>query len=181
MTPPPAVVVVTGSECTGKTTLAAWIAAGWAAPLSPEYARRYVDQKGAPLTADDVGPIARGQVAGEEAAIRLARGLLVKDTDLLSTVVYSRHYYGQCTAWIERAARERLGDLYLLLHPDVPWLADGLQRDRPTERALLHGLFRDTLAEFGAVVVDIEGEWNARYGRADEAVRHATGRIRPWP
>ena len=71
--------------------------------------------------------------------------VVVKDTDLVSTVVYASHYYGSCPAWIERAARERLGDLYLLLHPDVPWVADGLQRDRPADRARLHQLFRERL------------------------------------
>mgnify|MGYP000592549471 CR=1 FL=1 len=29
--------------------------------------------------------------------------LLVLDTDLVSTVVYARHYYGHCPAWIEEA------------------------------------------------------------------------------
>ena len=52
------------------------------------------------------------------------------DQDLLSTVVYARHYYGDCPPWIERLAVERLGDLYLLCPPDVPWSADR-RRDRP--------------------------------------------------
>ncbi|MEW5981590.1 MAG: AAA family ATPase [Acidobacteriota bacterium] len=167
----PLTIVVTGTECTGKTTLAAWLAATLGAPLSAEYARKYVDQKRAPLTAADVEPIARGQMAGEDAALRSAVSVVVKDTDLLSTVVYARHYYGCCPAWIEQAAANRLGDLYLLLHPDVPWVADGLQRDRPAQRDLLHGLFRATLAVNGARVVDIQGEWAARYARAEGAIR----------
>lgn len=171
MSPKPIAVVVTGSECTGKTTLAAWLAQAFGATLSTEYVRQYVDEKRAPLTAADVEPIARGQVAGEDTAIRSSRGVVVKDTDLLSTVVYSHHYYGHCPAWIEQAALERRGDLYLLLHPDVPWIADGLNRDRPTERAVLHELFRAALANAGAAVVDIEGTWEARYVRAADAVR----------
>ena len=35
-------VVVTGSECTGKTTLAADLAARLSVPWVPEYARQYV-------------------------------------------------------------------------------------------------------------------------------------------
>ena len=90
--------------------------------------------------ADRRGPAARWSVRpSHDAAARQAR-LVVRDTDLVSTTVYARHYYGSCPAWIEAAARRRAGDLYLLLCPDVPWVPDGLQRDRPgdAERAAMH-------------------------------------------
>jgi NadR type nicotinamide-nucleotide adenylyltransferase len=158
----PLIVVVTGSECTGKTTLALDLADRFGAPCSPEFAREYLERKASSLVAGDVEPIARGQIAVEDAALASAAGVAVKDTDLVSTVVYAHYYYGGCTEWIERAAKQRLGDLYLLLHPDVPWVADGLQRDRPAARALLHDLFRERLFAFGARVVDITGDWSAR-------------------
>jgi NadR type nicotinamide-nucleotide adenylyltransferase len=167
----PIVVVVIGSECTGKTTLAADLAEHAGAPWSPEFAREYLDRKAGPLDASDVEPIARGQVGVENAVMAMDGPLVIKDTDLVSTVVYARHYYGACPAWIERAAEERLGDCYLLLHPDVPWIADGLQRDRPSERALLHGLFAQQLRRFGARVVDIAGDWPARRALAVASLR----------
>jgi NadR type nicotinamide-nucleotide adenylyltransferase len=170
MTARPFIVVLTGSECTGKSTLAAELAHAFDATLSPEFAREYVAGKDAVLDAGDVEPIARGQVAGEDAAVSRAGAVVVKDTDLVSTVVYARHYYGQCPAWIETAAATRRGDLYLLLHPDVPWVADGPFRDRPDSRELLHGLFRSELSSIGAPVVDITGTWDARLARALSAV-----------
>jgi NadR type nicotinamide-nucleotide adenylyltransferase len=176
----PFVVVVTGSECTGKTTLAQEIARQFEAPWSPEFVRTYLERKGAELDATDVDPIAIGQMAVENAAASDAADLLVKDTDLVSTAVYARHYYGACPAWIADAARERRGDLYLLLHPDVPWVADGLQRDRPVERDLLHGLFRSALAGIGARVIDITGTWEERRDRAFAAIRAAI-RAAPGP
>ena len=84
--------------------------------------------------------------------------------------MYSHHYYGGCPAWVEQDARARLGDLYLLLHPDVPWVADGMQRDRPHERAMLHALFRARLESFGAAIVDITGSWDERRARAAAAI-----------
>ena len=167
----PCVVVVTGSECTGKTTLALELAARFGAPCSPEFAREYLDRKAAPLVDGDVVPIAQGQVAGEDAALARASAVVIKDTDLVSTVVYAHHYYGACPAWVERRAESRLGDLYLLLHSDVPWVEDGLQRDRPSDRDLLHGLFRRRLQDLGADVVDITGTWSARRRLAFDAVR----------
>ena len=92
----------------------------------PEFARVYVDEKtattGLPVDETDVEPIARGQIAAEDRGAAEARGLLVLDTDLVSTTVYARHYYGSCPAWIEQAARDRRADLYLLCDIDVPWI-----------------------------------------------------------
>jgi NadR type nicotinamide-nucleotide adenylyltransferase len=175
----PFVVVITGSECTGKTTLAAELAAELDASRSPEFARFYVDAKHAPLDATDVEPIAAGQLrleraADHDSASRQSR-LVVRDTDLVSTTVYACHYYGSCPDWIEAAARRRAGDLYLLLCPDVPWVADGLQRDRAgdAERAEMHARFRDALAAFGARVVEIRGSWSERRREAFAAVAAA--------
>ena len=171
MSEAPVVVVVTGSECTGKTTLAGELAEHFRAPGSPEFARAYLDRKAAPLDATDVEAIARGQIRVEDEAAAAASRLVVKDTDLVSTVVYGRHYYGVCPAWIEQAARERAGHLYLLLHPDVPWSPDGLQRDRPAQRAHLHDLFRRELDSLGVKVVDIRGTWEERRRAAVVAVQ----------
>lgn len=172
-------VVVTGSECTGKTTLARELADWLGAPLSGEFARRYVDEKRAPLDVTDVEPIARGQLASEDEAAERAAGVVVLDTDLVSTVVYSRHYYGACPAWVEAAARARLAGLYLLMHPDVPWVADGLYRDRPHHRGELHEEFRLVLESLGAHVVHVAGTWEARRERARSAILAALQAARP--
>jgi NadR type nicotinamide-nucleotide adenylyltransferase len=166
-------LVVTGSECTGKTTLARELARWLGAPCSEEYARLYVGDKRTPLDAGDVEPIARGQIAAEDAAIARAGAVVVLDTDLVSTVVYSRHYYGACPAWVEEAARARLGNLYLLLHPDVPWVADGLFRDRPHLREQVHEEFLAALEAMGARVVQVSGDWDARRTASRAAIRSA--------
>ena len=88
----------------------------------PEFAREYALRVARELTVDDVEPIARGQIALEDAAGEtpaLQGSLLILDTDLISTVVYARHYYGQCPEWIESAAATRKADLYLLTDIDV--------------------------------------------------------------
>lgn len=167
-------VVVTGSECTGKTTLARALAAHYGTTWSPEYARTFVEKKGAPPVAADVDTIARGQMHGEDrAATRAAAdggGLVVLDTDLFSTLVYARHYYGSVPVWIEDAARERRGALYLLADIDVPWEADGLQRDRPGERELLQALFRSTLSAHGLPLIELRGPADRRLVEAIAAV-----------
>jgi NadR type nicotinamide-nucleotide adenylyltransferase len=158
-------VVLTGSESVGKTTLATELAARYGVPLVPEFVRDYATAKGAPLDFTDHGPIAWGQVALEDTAIAAARaaghGLIVHDTDLVSTVAYCHHYFGRCPAFLEELALARRADLYLLLDIDVPWVADGV-RDRGDRRAEVHRLFGDTLSRLGARVTLIQGPWDER-------------------
>jgi NadR type nicotinamide-nucleotide adenylyltransferase len=162
-------VVVTGSECTGKTTLARDLAAHYDTVWVPEYIRGYLDAKGAPLVHADVERVARGQIEAESAARTRARGLLVQDTDVLSTVVYSRHYYGDCPGWVEEALLGAVPDLYLLLHPDVPWVPDP-QRDRGHRREEMHALFRGAILGRGFPFVDVAGGWPERRARAVAAI-----------
>jgi NadR type nicotinamide-nucleotide adenylyltransferase len=159
-------VCLIGPECTGKTTLAERLAAHFNAPWVPEFAREYAQRVARPLTADDVEPIARGQMAIEDAF----PGFAILDTDLISTVVYSRHYYGQCPSWIESAARTRKADLYLLTAIDVPFLADDL-RDSAAPSEILYNEFAATLAEYEANVVSITGTWEERFAAAIQAAR----------
>ena len=167
-------VVVTGSECTGKTRLVEHLARRFGCPWAPEHARAYADRKGAPLGPEDVEPIARGQVEGEDRATAQAAELVLLDTDLVSTFLYARHYYGECPPWIEAAARQRRADLYLLLHPDIPWLPDGV-RDRGDRRGEMHALFESVLAELGCRVVHVRGEWDERRATAERAVNEMSG------
>lgn len=166
-------VCVTGPESTGKSTLAARLAEAWATVAVPEASRLYAERVGRPLRERDVGPIAREhlRLANEGATEAMARGarLLVLDTDLVSTVVYARHYYRTVPAWVLRAERVRRADLYLLCDVDVPWVHDGV-RDRPAGRRAMFAAFQDALARRHAPVAVIRGDWEERWRRAGEAV-----------
>lgn len=154
-------IVLTGPEATGKTTLAKALARHFRSPWQPEMARAYADEVHRELNFTDAELIAGRAIAAEDAAVANAPPLLVLDTDLISTVVYVRHYYGPCPAWIESAARERRGDLYLLCAADLPWTPDGV-RDRPEQREELFALFEAAMHEFDCTVVDVSGTGVAR-------------------
>jgi NadR type nicotinamide-nucleotide adenylyltransferase len=170
----PARAVLIGPECTGKTWLAGELSARYRVPWAPEHAREYVERHGSSLEYADVEPIGRGQQAGEDAAIAraVAAGapLVVLDTDLVSTMVYSRHYYGDCPRWIEEEAARRRADLYLLHHADVAWVADGHQREQPGRRHELFARFQASLGALGARVADVAGAWDERRDRAVAAL-----------
>lgn len=162
-------VVLTGSESTGKTTLAERLAAYYSIEFVPEFVRRFVAEKGASPSFEDHGPITRGQMALEDEYRRRANTLLVQDTDLLSTVVYCSHYFGRCPDWIEATARERRPDLYLLCEIDLPWLPDGV-RDRGEQREEMQQLFRDAVASSGVPFATITGVGDERLQRALDVI-----------
>jgi len=175
-------VVFTGSESTGKSTLAAEVARHYGVELVPEFVRTFAEQKRTPIEFSDHGPIARGQMALEDEYIARALppppalparpalpALLIQDTDLLSTVVYCRHYFGRCPAWIEEAAATRCPDLYLLCDIDVPWVADGV-RDRGHMRDEMQTLFEEAVKASGAAYVTLSGPVEDRLRQAIRSI-----------
>jgi nicotinamide riboside kinase len=116
------------------------------------------------LTAADVEWIARGQMANEDAARDAERVIL--DTDLISTVVYARYYYGTCPPWIEDEARRRRADLYLLMDTDIEWIPDAARDAGGDAREDLFDAFRAALDEFETDWVIVSGDWELRSNQA---------------
>jgi NadR type nicotinamide-nucleotide adenylyltransferase len=165
-------VVVTGPESTGKTTLARRLAEALGTTWVPEFARGHLDARYAgrpvpspPCEPEDLPDIARGQIESEQEAARRAHRVLVCDTDLYSTVLYAREYFGGCPDWIQEAASTRRYDLHLLLDVDVPWVADP-QRDRPHLRKEMLARLRRSLETDGRPYVRVSGSWDARFEQA---------------
>jgi nicotinamide riboside kinase len=168
---------LTGAECTGKSTLALFLGERYGGIVIPEYSRTYAEQVTRELTYDDVEPIARGflQRAADVSPLQAsarddpADALRIFDTDLVSTIVYSRHHYGDVPEWIVAEAKRNLADLYLQLDIDVPWIADGV-RDAGARREQLHEEFTATLSDLGANVLAISGDWDVRQQKAIAAI-----------
>jgi len=162
-------VVLTGSESTGKSTLAWRLAKHYDADYIPEFVRGYAEKKGGVLSFADHGPIARGQMAIEDEHVASGKALLIQDTDLLSTVLYCDHYFGQCPRWIVDAANERKPNLYLLCDIDIPWIADGV-RDRGHLREEMQQLFRNAVLRSNVPYALITGQGEERVTRSIEAI-----------
>lgn len=162
-------ICLTGPESTGKTELAEILRVRFGLPVVPEFAREYALQNPRELTADDVESIARGEIALLDAAEAAGAPAIILDTDLLSTVAYSRHYYGSCPEWIEEEARRRRAEQYFLLDVDMPWVEDDV-RDNCQDRVAVFETFRKVLLEFGAPFEVVGGAWPARCRRVERAV-----------
>ncbi len=161
-------VCLIGPESTGKTELARTLARHFGVEWVPEYAREYAEARGNRLSDADVEAIARGQMALLDGAGRIL------DTDLISTVVYSRHYYGGCPEWIVEEARRRRAGLYLLMDTDVPWTSDAARDSGGEEREDLFDAFRCALDELDCRWVIVSGDWEERFRSAVEAISQSS-------
>lgn len=160
-------VVLFGPESTGKTTLAQQLAEHYKTVWVPEYAREYLqekwDREQKPCEPHDLLPIAEGQMRLENKLAKVATRLLVCDTDLLETKVYSEAYYlGYCPPEIEEYALKNQYDLYLLTDIDIPWHADDL-RDKPRERDRMFRYFKGTLEKYNRNFITLKGSKTARF------------------
>jgi NadR type nicotinamide-nucleotide adenylyltransferase len=158
-------IVFTGSESTGKSTLATAVAQHYGVDVVPEFVRAFAEQRGGTIEFSDHGAIARGQMALEDEHLARDPRLVIQDTDLLSTVVYCRHYFGRCPEWIEEAAHARRPDLYLLCDIDSPWVADRV-RDRGHMREEMQKLFEQAVKKNGTRNVALSGTIEERFKTA---------------
>jgi nicotinamide riboside kinase len=95
--------------------------------------------------------------------------VLVCDTDLLETKVYSEAYYaGNCHPLLDKYAIENTYQLYLLTYIDTPWEADDL-RDKPKERLEMFLAFEKVLKENNRPYILLKGN---KKERLEEAVKH---------
>jgi NadR type nicotinamide-nucleotide adenylyltransferase len=142
-------IVLFGPESTGKTTLSQQLARYYNSVWVPEYAREYLQNKWnnerKTCEPKDLLPIAEGQIKLENKLAKKTDTVLICDTDLLETKIYSEAYYlGTCDPILEKYALENTYDLYFLTYIDTPWDADDL-RDKPDDREAMFNAFEKGL------------------------------------
>ncbi len=162
-------VCVFGPESTGKTTLARDLAAHYGTVAVPEYARTLFELSGGELTEANLLQVARGQLASEAALARKANKVLLCDTDVLTTTIWSQVLFGRCDPALLELVSQNPYDLTLLLDVDVPWVADPV-RYLPDQRHSFFEHCREALEQQGRHYVIVRGSWEQRLSLAVEAV-----------
>ena len=167
-------VVLFGPESSGKTSLSEHLARYYNTVWVPEFARDYLQQKWnnkrKTCEKEDFIPIAIGQMALENKLAEKADKILICDTDLLETKVYSEEFYdGFVDEILERAAIENSYDLYLLTYIDTPWEKDDL-RDRPEQRLEMFSAFENALIQHKRPYILLIGSKEARLKIATKAI-----------
>lgn len=151
------VIAVVGAESTGKSTLVQQLAEalradGLVVAQRDEYLRSFCDQHGRTPRQDEQAHIAAEQtrrIAAARDARLLPVDVVVADTTALMTAVYSDYIFGDPTLYPQALADHRQADLTLLMALDLPWIADGLQRDGPQVQQPVDQMLRRALLGAG--------------------------------
>jgi HTH-type transcriptional repressor of NAD biosynthesis genes len=159
-------VVLFGPESSGKTTLSKLLARHYNTVWVPEYARDYLQNKWnnerKTCEISDMLPIAEGQMKSENDLALKADKVLICDTDLLETKVYSEEFYGGFVhPDLEKAALQNTYDLYFLTYIDAPWKKDDL-RDQPEQRQEMFNAFENALKKYNRRYVLLKGDKKER-------------------
>ena len=169
-------IVLFGPESTGKTTLSRQLSRYYNTVWVPEYAREYLQNKWnnerKTCENSDLIPIAIGQMALENTLAPKANKILICDTDLLETKVYSQEFYGGFVApLLNKMATENTYDLYFLTYIDIPWEADDL-RDQSGARETMFKAFEQALIENNRPYILLKGDKKTRLKTATNAINN---------
>ena len=149
-----------GAESTGKSVLAAKLAAELGIPCVPEFGRTYAETHGTDFTMADLLAIAEGQDAAMRAAAVSGPEVLLLDTDPLMTAAWAQMLFGTVPDVL--LAYDK-AEHYLLFAADTPWVADGTRLFGTAEaRARFAAVAEAMLVRAGVPLIRIGGDWAAR-------------------
>jgi nicotinamide riboside kinase len=170
-------IALLGAESTGKTQLAGELAAHWTArghrvAIVTEVLREWCAREGRTPRPEEQLPIAQEQQRRVDKAAE-SHQIVIADTTALMVAIYSAMLFKDGTLYAFALERQRTYDATLVTGLDIPWIADGLQRDGPHVREPVDALVRDALAQAGVPYRVIYGSGPQRLANALAAVASA--------
>ena len=157
-------IAILGAECTGKTSLIQALAAacelrGQTVQCVTEVLREWCDANGRTPSAPEQILIAHAQ------AQRVLQAppcdVLLADTTPLMTAIYSDIVLNDLSLYPFAVAHQAIYDLVLLTGLDLPWVADGIQRDGTPMQRKIDARLREVLQGHGlhfSVVYGAQGQ-----------------------
>jgi nicotinamide riboside kinase len=169
------VIAIVGAESTGKSTLAAALATrigdqtGLRCTCVGEFLREWCERERRTPRADEQQGIA-GEQQRRIAEAAASHEVVVADTVPLMIAVYSRLLFADASLIPMAIAAQRGVAHTLLTALDLPWVADGHQRDGEHVRVPVDGAVRALLAAHGLGWSVVSGQGDERLERAFDAV-----------
>lgn len=174
------VVAILGAESTGKSELARALSGalherGLPCSLVEEHLRDWCIREGRTPRIDE-----QAAIAGEQSrriALAAAQGWVVADTTALMTAIYSDLLFDDGSLYEPALLELRETARFTLVTAlDLPWVADGLQRDGPHVREPVDALLRAALQRGGIGYSVVHGSGAQRLANALRAIGLADAR-----
>lgn len=162
-------IALLGAESTGKSDLGKlltqhFLAQGQSVQHIPEYLRTWCELHQRTPRKEEQLDIATEQIRQIKTAP--ACDVLIADTTPLMVAVYSDFIFGDDSLYDMALDFQHSFDITLLMGLDIPWVADGIQRDGPHVREPVDAKIRAALAR-GVI------KYSIVYGSGDARLQHA--------
>jgi nicotinamide riboside kinase len=167
-------IALLGAESTGKTQLSSEIAAhfrsrGFTVEVVAEVLREWCAREGRTPRPEEQLPIAQEQERRVDAAAQRA-DVVIADTTSVMVAVYSAMLFKDGSLLRFATESQRGYDVTLVTGLDIPWVADGLQRDGPHVREPVDAQVRQVLADAGVAFRVVYGSGPERLANALAAI-----------
>ena len=186
-------IAILGAECSGKTTLAKRLAAelthqGFSACFVSEALREWCDRNQRTPKASEQTDVAKMQI--QRIQVAPAVDYLIADTTALITATYSELIFNDTSLYPLALESQQRFDLTFVMGLDLPWVADGIQRDGVAIQSEFDAKLRHVLQSQGIGFSVIYGTGDERFNNAMTAVatmskaqhmpQEKTTRQAPW-
>lgn len=174
----PLVIALLGAESTGKTQLALALAVYWQAQgltvvSVPEVLREWCDRTGRTPQPCEQAAIAEEQAYRTRVALATPEvNIVIADTTPLMTAIYSDKLFQDRSQYAFALTHHSIYTHTLLTGLDLPWVADGIQRDNPSVQAPIDAMVRSALSDAGFA-------FQVVYGHGEERLLSALRAIAP--
>jgi nicotinamide riboside kinase len=171
-------IAIVGAESTGKSVLALALAdalaeaTGLRVTAVPEWLRLWCEREGRTPRPDEQAAIAMETHARIDTTAAV-HDIVVCDTTALMTTVYSDLLFADRSLDAMAMAHQRTMDITLLTALDLPWVADGHQRDGPHVREPVDQRLRWLLNRHAM-------PYSLVLGQGSQRLQSALDALQPW-
>lgn len=144
----PKIIVITGAESTGKSTLTERLASHFEVPFVPEIAREYVEGLNRKYNYTDVENIAKTQIAQFNKISNSDASYIFIDTWLIVTKIWFEFVYNKIPDWLIKEIEKTKIDLFLVCDIDLPWVYDPVRENGGENRKILQNKYIENITKF---------------------------------
>ena len=144
----PKIIVITGAESTGKSTLTERLASHFGVPYVPEIAREYVESLNRKYNYTDVENIAKIQIAQFNKISKSDAPYIFLDTWLIVTKIWFEFVYNKIPGWLIKEIEKSKIDLFLVCNIDLPWVYDPVRENGGENRKILQNKYIENIMRY---------------------------------